>query len=294
MTENFFQMMLKDANVCDGLLSVRLRQIFIVNFQFDKKSAEAEVNEDKLMRFKLLECFVRIAVEYQHEISDVPSASTSSRLPRARAAKEARLDPDPSTRTGCTRGRRQRAQGAAKPLRMVYDMLDDQPDRGQAAPRPRGVVQTASDCGLLSGDVTAPRRGSRSSSKMVVADEVKNRSKVMFLSWVTPRGALPHHRLRRCHRPGPQGVGLGPLASADRGPEDIMPEDKLEGRRRPPAGRSAAAVRRVRRAQDAPPRRRAHDLADARAALDPEQGQTRARREARVAAAVLRAADAVS
>ena len=65
---------------------------------------------------------------------------------------------------------------------------------------------------------------------MVVADEVKNRSKVMFLSWVTFLEALCRI-IDFSSLPTDQdlkAVGLGPLASADRGPEDIMYyEDEL-------------------------------------------------------------------
>ena len=239
MTENFFQMMLKDANVCDERCSASAcSKIFIVvNFETDKKSAEAEVNEDKaLMRFELLECFVRIAVEkYQHEISDVSECIDKLFVDCLEPGlpKEARLDPDHFRRDRLYREDVDNVLKAhAKPLRMVYDIYSMiNPIGGKPRLGLEEWYKLLSDCGLLGGDVTTREaRLAFFHSKMVVADEVKNRSKVMFLSWVTFLEALCRI-IDFSSVPTDQdlkAVGLGPLASADRGPEDIMYyEDKL-------------------------------------------------------------------
>jgi hypothetical protein len=75
VSENSYTKMLNDTHVPDAHCSIEdCGKIFIVvNFETDKKSADADVNEDKaLMRHEMLECLVRIAVaKFNHEIPDV-------------------------------------------------------------------------------------------------------------------------------------------------------------------------------------------------------------------------------
>ena len=81
ISENAFLDLCKKCAIPDPHCTVEdIGKIFIVvNFETDKKSADADVNEDKaLMRHELLECFVRIAVaKYingSKELDDVSEA----------------------------------------------------------------------------------------------------------------------------------------------------------------------------------------------------------------------------
>ncbi|CAM9278761.1 unnamed protein product [Discosporangium mesarthrocarpum] len=73
---NQYAKMMQDAQLPDSTISVEeIGKIFVlVNFESDKRSAEAEVNEDRaLMRFELMEALLRVAVQKFEEEEQTPA-----------------------------------------------------------------------------------------------------------------------------------------------------------------------------------------------------------------------------
>lgn len=193
VSENSYTKMLNDTHVPDAHCSIEdCGKIFIVvNFETDKKSADADVNEDKaLMRHEMLECLVRIAVaKFNHEIPDVSDCVEKLFVEHfdKHLPPEATHDPD------AFRNERLYNEEVdvmltshARPLRMIYDkysMLN--PLQGKARFGIEEWQALCNDTKLVSGDLTMREvRLAFWHSRMIVVDEVKSRMKITTLSWL--------------------------------------------------------------------------------------------------------------
>ena len=195
MSQNSYNLFLQETEIPDDDTACTFdecKKIFIVcNFEADKKSDQADMNEDKaLMRYEFIECLVRMAhARFKGGIDDV-SECVDFLFDEVILRN---VSPETLLRTDDFRRERlyfeEVERGFAphlKPLRIVYDKYSMmRPDGGKPS---FSLVEwtTVLNDGRLIGDELTMREARLCFwwSKMVVADEVRSRHKFLTLSWV--------------------------------------------------------------------------------------------------------------
>ncbi|CAB1121297.1 unnamed protein product [Ectocarpus sp. CCAP 1310/34] len=192
---NQFGKMMQDAELAGNFISVEeIGKIFVmVNFETDKRSAEATVNEDRaLMRFELLEALLRVAIivrdnEGQEELSpaekmrNVIEEQLLVNLP-----PEALEDPDTfrneTLYTDACDGVLQEHQQALGIVYQKYSMLD--PIAGKPSFGLEEWKTFTNDARLIGDNIHMLRMGLRDikqpfyMARMMVSDEIKSRVKM--------------------------------------------------------------------------------------------------------------------
>ncbi|CBJ27259.1 flagellar associated protein [Ectocarpus siliculosus] len=198
---NQFGKMMQDTELAGNFISVEeIGKIFVmVNFESDKRSAEATVNEDRaLMRFELLEALLRVAItvrdnEGQEELSpaekmrNVIEEQLLVNLP-----PEALEDPDTfrneTLYTDACDGVLQEHQKALGIVYQKYSMLD--PIAGKPSFGLEEWKTFTNDARLIGDNIHMLRMGLRDikqpfyMARMMVSDEIKSRVKMTQLTFV--------------------------------------------------------------------------------------------------------------
>lgn len=195
ISENCYNRFLQECRIPDDSTACTVEEcsrIFVAcNYESDKTTQEAEINEDKaLMRHEFIECLVRIAVaRFGHETKDVSDCLDRlfDEVIYTNIPDECKLDPDIF--------RRERLYSEdtesgyvphAKVLKIIYNkysMLN--PAQGKAKFGLHEWTTLLAETRIL-GELITMREVRLSFwwSRMVVADEFKSRFKFMTHSWV--------------------------------------------------------------------------------------------------------------
>lgn len=195
MSENCYNRFLKECMITDDSTNCTVEEcgrIFVAcNFESDKTTQESEINEDKaLMRHEFIECLVRIAVSrFGHETKDVSDCIDRlfDEVIFANIADECKLDPDIFRRE---RFYSQDTESGYLPharlLKIIYNKYSMMnPIQGKARFGLAEWTALLTDSRIL-GDMVTMREVRLSFwwSRMVVADEIKSRFKIMNHTWV--------------------------------------------------------------------------------------------------------------